>query len=117
MTDLNNINMNVRSAYSAQGKKQKEEDVKPECKEACCKKSTANESALRNQEMINRALVNKGLNAETLNSVKEAIEFYQKNQAIAAAAVNSVDHACDLGASYEKACVGCCDAAHAKASN
>ena len=104
-----NIN-NLRQAYTPNVKKEDTEaksEFKPEIE-----LSEANEKALQHGEMIGRTLVNKSLNPETVQSVKDAIEFYQKNQALAARAVKACDQACDLGLPYEEACCGTCDAAY-----
>lgn len=104
-----NIN-NLRQTYTPSVKKD-DVEVKQEHK-ADIEPSEANEKALQQSEMLGRTLVNKSLNPETVQSVKDAIEFYQKNQALAARAVKACDQACDLGFPYEEACCGTCDAAY-----
>ncbi len=108
-----NIN-NLRQAYTPNLKKE-ETEIKPEVK-AEAEVSEANEKALQQSEMLGRTLVNKSLNPETIQSVKDAIDFYQKHQALAARAVKACDQACDLGETYEEACCGSCDAAYDIAS-
>lgn len=115
MTDLNNkLNMNVRQSYTPNFKKG-EVEVKPEVKEE--ELLIADESALKAGESYGRALVKKAgkaENPEMIKGVQESIENFMKYPELHCAGAKAVDHAVDLGASYEQACCGAGDAVEAR---
>ena len=120
MTNFDNkLNINQsRQAYVPNLKKEEPETKAVDKHET--EVSEANEKALQQGEMFGRILVssaNKPLCPETVQCVKDAVEFFQNNPSLASAAVRTCDDACELGASYEKACCGALDAAYLKDSS
>lgn len=108
MTDLNNqLNINVRKAYTPNMKKESPE-VKAE--EAVVEETIMPEgNSLNARDSYGRALVKKAEktdNPEMVKRVKEATEIYMKNSEQLKDDMAMIDLACALGGSYEDACCG-----------
>ena len=119
MTDINNkLNLNnVHSTYTPSFKK--EDDAK-------CAQNIKQESQIEKNDgskaadAYGRILVKQPRvdSPETIEGVKQDLEFFMKNPELAAAAVKSADNTYELLCAdgveyaYEKACCGACDAAY-----
>ncbi len=125
MTDINNnLNLNnVRSTSYKPGYKS-EEEVKPQV-QADVEVAEITGDGTKAAESYGRVLVKQTGridNPETVQCVKDSIDFLLKNPDVVAAAVKSADDAYDLlsamesADAYEKACCGSCDAAYAKSN-
>lgn len=125
MTDLNNkLNLNNVRSTSYTPSVKGEEEIKPLPKAECCENCEVKGDGTKAAESYGRVLVKhagKSENPETVQCVKDSIDFFLKHPELASAGAKAVDDAHELllasGAAdaYEKACCGACDAVYDRA--